>query len=188
MGNIVFPNKESEVINLPVFSDPDGVWDRLDSVLPATYKRHATLQSFKYMTDEEIEEHANHAALEEYGVAVEDIDFAMYWHQDPGAESNINASFSLYLNDDFEGGEISFVMSPYEDVRSAPSPSLDYDIALANNEIAFGVKPKAGSIIIFPSSAPYYHTAHIVKTGFKYMVPGHWIHNDMSWNSKQETM
>jgi hypothetical protein len=107
-GNIVFPNKDSEVINLPVFSDPDGIWDRLDSVLPATYKRHATLQSFKYMTDEEIKEHANDAALQEYKVAVEDIDFAMYWHQDPGAESNINASFSLYLNDDFEGGELEF--------------------------------------------------------------------------------
>jgi len=103
-------------------------------------------------------------------------------------DKTLRYSLVMYLNDDFEGGEISFVMSPYEDVRSAPSPSLDYDIALANNEIAFGVKPKAGSIIIFPSSAPYYHTAHIVKTGFKYMVPGHWIHNDMSWNNKQETM
>ena len=48
------------------------------------------------------------------------------------------------------------------------------------NEIDFGLKPKAGSIIIFPSMAPYHHTAHIVKNGFKYMVPSHWIHNDMS--------
>jgi hypothetical protein len=103
-------------------------------------------------------------------------------------DKTLRYSLVMYLNDDFEGGEISFVMSPYEDVRSSPSPNLDYDIALANNEIAFGIKPKAGSIIIFPSSAPYYHTAHIVKTGFKYMVPGHWIHNDMQWNNIQGTM
>ena len=46
----------------------------------------------------------------------------------------------------------------------------------------FGIKPKAGSVIIFPSSAPYHHTAHLVKSGFKYMVPGHWIHNNMELN------
>jgi hypothetical protein len=103
-------------------------------------------------------------------------------------DKTLRYSLVMYLNDDFEGGEISFVMSPYEDVNATPSPSLDYDIAVANNQIAFGIKPKAGSIIIFPSSAPYYHTAHLVKTGFKYMVPGHWIHNNMSWNDSQGTM
>jgi hypothetical protein len=103
-------------------------------------------------------------------------------------DKTLRYSLVMYLNDDFEGGEISFVMSPYEDVDSAPHPNLDYDIALANNEIAFGIKPKAGSVIIFPSSAPYYHTAHIVKTGFKYMVPGHWIHNNLLFNSSQRTM
>jgi hypothetical protein len=103
-------------------------------------------------------------------------------------DKTLRYSLVMYLNDDFEGGEISFVMSPYEDVNSAPKPSLDYDVAVANNQIAFGVKPKAGSIIIFPSSAPYYHTAHVVKTGFKYMVPGHWIHNSMPWNNTQGTM
>ena len=97
-------------------------------------------------------------------------------------DKTLRYSLVMYLNDDFDGGEISFVMSPYEDVHSAPSPSLDYDLAVKNNEIAFGLKPKAGSIIIFPSSAPYYHTAHIVKTNFKYMVPSHWIHNEMPLN------
>lgn len=94
-------------------------------------------------------------------------------------DKTLRYSLVMYLNDDFEGGEISFLLSPYEDVHLTPSPNLDYEIAIKNNEIAFGIKPQAGSIIIFPSSAPYYHTAHLVKTGFKYMVPGHWIHNDM---------
>jgi hypothetical protein len=103
-------------------------------------------------------------------------------------DKTLRYSLVMYLNDDFEGGEISFIMSPYKDVRLTPQPNIDYDIAVADNQIAFGVKPKAGSIIIFPSSAPYYHTAHTVKTGFKYMVPAHWIHNDMPWNNSQGTM
>jgi len=103
-------------------------------------------------------------------------------------DKTLRYSLVMYLNDDFEGGEISFLLSPYEDVNSVPSPSLDYDVAVKNNEIAFGLKPKAGSIIIFPSSAPYYHTAHLVKTGFKYMVPGHWIHNDMELHENPTMM
>ncbi len=58
-GNIEFPNDESVVLDLPVFSAPGGVWERLESVLPEGYRRHATLQTFKYMTDEEIAENAN---------------------------------------------------------------------------------------------------------------------------------
>jgi hypothetical protein len=103
-------------------------------------------------------------------------------------DKTLRYSLVMYLNDDFEGGEISFLLSPYEDVNSVPSPSLDYDEAVKNNQIAFGIKPKAGSIIIFPSSAPYYHTAHVVKTGFKYMVPGHWIHNNMDFNGSKPMM
>ena len=103
-------------------------------------------------------------------------------------DKTLRYSLVMYLNDDFDGGEISFLLSPYEDVHSVPSPSLDYDVAIKNNQILFGIKPKAGSIIIFPSSAPYYHTAHLVKTGFKYMVPGHWIHNNMDMNQSNSMM
>lgn len=94
-------------------------------------------------------------------------------------DKTLRYSLVMYLNDDFDGGEISFFLSDYEDVKKVPSPDLDYDIAMSKGQIQFGIKPKAGSVIIFPSAAPYYHTAHIVKTNFKYMVPGHWIHNNM---------
>jgi hypothetical protein len=100
-------------------------------------------------------------------------------------DQTLRYSLVMYLNDDFEGGEISFKLSEYKNLGEFPSPSLDYEVAVAKNEIDFGLKPKAGSIIIFPSSAPYHHTAHIVKTGFKYMVPGHWIHNNMELNKSQ---
>lgn len=100
-------------------------------------------------------------------------------------DKTLRYSLVMYLNDDFEGGEISFLLSDYEDVTKVPSPALDYDEALGNGQIQFGLKPKAGSIIIFPSSAPYYHTAHLVKSKFKYMVPSHWIHNNMELNKNQ---
>lgn len=57
----------------------------------------------------------------------------------------------LYLNSNYEGGELDF---PELDVR---------------------IKPKAGSIVIFPSVAPYYHQSLIIESGFKYMSPAFWI-------------
>ena len=137
-GNIIFPNEESEVLQLPVFTNPGGIWERLESVLPPVYGRHATLQSFKYMTDEEIKECANVSMLREYGVSAEDIDFAMYWHQDPDEEQNIICSFSLYLNDDFEGGELEFA------------------------EVPIKLKPKAGTLAVIPSGYKYRHRVNKV--------------------------
>jgi hypothetical protein len=94
-------------------------------------------------------------------------------------DKTLRYSLVMYLNDDCEGGEISFKLSDYKDNKLVAGPDFDYSVAVENNQIDFGVKPSAGSVIIFPSSAPYYHTAHTVKSGVKYMVPGHWIHNDM---------
>jgi len=106
---------------------------------------------------------------------------AMGAHYDQlDGDKTLRYSLVMYLNDDCDGGEISFKLSDYEDHSKVVSPDLDYSVAVENNEIDFGVKPSAGSIIIFPSSAPYYHIAHTVKSGVKYMVPSHWIHNDMN--------
>jgi predicted 2-oxoglutarate/Fe(II)-dependent dioxygenase YbiX len=63
---------------------------------------------------------------------------------------NPNISVVLYLNDDYEGGEIYF---KEQDVK---------------------IKPKAGSIVIFPSVEPYYHESLPVTSGIKYMCPGFW--------------
>jgi hypothetical protein len=107
-------------------------------VLPKGYKRHATLQSFKYMTDEEIKSNLNKEIISEYRIDENNIDFAMYWHQDPGLESNILVSFSLYLNDDFEGGELEFGNLPIK------------------------VKPKAGMLAVIPGGEKYKHRVNKV--------------------------
>ena len=109
-------------------------------------------------------------------------------------DKTLRYSLVMYLNDDCEGGEISFQLKDYDggwtsadgfSKGSAPAVDLDYDISVANKAIDFGVKPKANSVIIFPAYAPYFHTAHTVKSGVKYMVPGHWIHNNMDLNRSQ---
>ena len=109
-------------------------------------------------------------------------------------DKTLRYSLVMYLNDDCEGGEISFQLKNYDggwtssdgfSKGSAPAVDLDYDISVANGAIDFGVKPKANSVIIFPAFEPYFHTAHTVKSGVKYMVPAHWIHNEMDLNRSQ---
>lgn len=134
-GSIIFPNENSKYIELPIFSSPGGIWDRLESVLPKYYRRHATLQSFKFMTDQEIQENLNLEVIKNYGLNDNQIDFAMYWHQDP-TETVI--SFSLYLNDDFEGGELEFEKFPIK------------------------LKPKAGMLIVIPGGEKYSHRVNKV--------------------------
>jgi predicted 2-oxoglutarate/Fe(II)-dependent dioxygenase YbiX len=69
---------------------------------------------------------------------------------DYGNGEDPNISVVLYLNDDYEGGEIYF------------------------KEQGVKIKPKAGSIVIFPSVEPYYHESLPVISGIKYMCPGFW--------------
>jgi 2OG-Fe(II) oxygenase superfamily len=62
------------------------------------------------------------------------------------AANNRRVSFLLYLNDDYEGGELNF-------------PELNVCI-----------KPKANSVVMFPSDFNYVHESLTVKSGTKYAV------------------
>lgn len=72
-------------------------------------------------------------------------------HQDQGVSSRVLSSV-MYLNDSYVGGEIEFINSG---VR---------------------LKPKAGSIIFFPSNFLYVHEVHPIDDGYRYSMP-HWYHN-----------
>jgi hypothetical protein len=98
-----------------------------------------------------------------------------HFDQQEGDE-RLKVSFVMYLNDDYEGGEISFTISSPEGVLKEAGADPDFEIAKIEKHYSFAVKPKAGSIIVFPPSPPYHHTAHLVKSGEKIMVPQHWIH------------
>lgn len=89
-------------------------------------------------------------------------------------DGRILYSLVMYLNDDYEGGELSFTLTSQESALINDGPDHDFEIAKNEGRYSFYIKPKAGSVIIFPSSPPYHHTAHLVKSGHKYMVPQHW--------------
>lgn len=72
-------------------------------------------------------------------------------HFDQGVSSRILSSV-MYLNDNYEGGDIEFINSG---VR---------------------IKPEAGSIIFFPSNFLYVHEVHPITAGLRYSMP-HWYHN-----------
>jgi hypothetical protein len=71
-----------------------------------------------------------------------------YFHSHYDSYPAVNRAISvlIYLNDDYQGGEIEFV---------------NFDIK---------IKPKAGTLIMFPSNYPYRHIAHPVISGTKYAV------------------
>lgn len=94
-------------------------------------------------------------------------------------DTRLRYSLVMYLNDDYEGGELSFTIESPDAPIIQGKPAEDYDVSKDSDRITLGIKPEAGSVIIFPSSPPYHHTAHLVKSGFKYMIPMHW-YNDLS--------
>lgn len=67
-------------------------------------------------------------------------------------EDNYYLAYTIvvYLNDDYEGGELYF------------------------NELDITIKPEAGSIIMYPSSAPYSHQSLKVLKGRKMLITHHW--------------
>lgn len=68
-----------------------------------------------------------------------------------GQDGDSTLAFSLvaYINDDYEGGEIHF-----------PNQNIT-------------IKPKAGSLIMFPSQEPYVHEVMPITSGTRYMSPAH---------------
>lgn len=151
---------------VPVSTDPrihhemlireNGIFDRLTKVMPPVYKPHASLQTFKYCTDEEIERdlrpedkilHANNP-----------VDYAMNWHSEWDEASPVppfKLSLSLYLNDDFEGGVLEFLHKPYK------------------------IKPKAGMLVGVPVTKDFTH--RVTK-----ITSGNWRHTlyGASWNDE----
>jgi hypothetical protein len=108
----------------------------------------SALQNYKEMfrIDQEIKNAEPYSLLrysggEQYG-----------FHYDGGTGSKRSISVLIYLNDEYEGGEIEF-----------PNFKLK-------------IKPKAGTLILFPSNYAYGHIAHPVTSGTKYVIVT-WLHD-----------
>lgn len=79
-------------------------------------------------------------------------------HYDGTTETRRSVSPILYLNDNYEGGELEFV---------------HFDLK---------IKPKAGSLYLFPANYAYAHIAHPVVDGTKYALVT-WLHDYVTYNN-----
>jgi len=81
---------------------------------------------------------------------------AMSYHTDQhqfdfeSPKDHLFITVTIYLNDDYGGGELSFIK---EDTK----------------EISY-FKPKAGDITVFPSGLPYFHGVESISSGQKYLL------------------
>ena len=72
-------------------------------------------------------------------------------HSDHGISSRVLSAL-LYLNDDYEGGNIKF------------------------EHAGVNLKPEAGSLLFFPSNYIYIHEVSAITSGIRYALPN-WYHN-----------
>lgn len=74
------------------------------------------------------------------------------------SNSDITYTIVVYLNDNYEGGELYFV-----------DPAIELKI-----------KPLAGSIVMFPSTLPYLHQSCTITKGRKMLITHHWKNDSLS--------
>lgn len=92
----------------------------------------------------------------------------------PGPKAEYTVT--IYLNDDYEGGEIDFRIfdGPETKTRIINGELVSTDPNYG--EIPSVIyKPKAGDLIIFPSRPPFYHGVRRVTKGTKYFVRMFWM-------------
>ena len=97
---------------------------------------------------------------------IDDGNLAMNYHTDyvlkesdaPGDKFAVTAVF--YPNDEYGGGEISFKLVGEEGILK----QFDY-------------KPKAGDLVMFPSTHPYYHGVKRITGAPKYITRMYWLYD-----------
>lgn len=93
---------------------------------------------------------------------------------EPGPKAEYTVT--IYLNDDYEGGEIDYrIFNGKEtEVRLVDGDLVAMDPAYGDiPKIAY--RPQAGDIIIFPSRPPFYHGVRRVQTGTKRFARMFWM-------------
>ena len=99
-------------------------------------------------------------SINKYDETPEQNELAMTYHMDyaaaqaeePGNKFGITCT--VYLNDNYDGGEVSFLHVEEHDV-------IDY-------------KPVAGDLVVFPSGEPYFHGVKSISNGNKYLIRTFW--------------
>ena len=135
--------------DVPLFKHPYGIENRLAAVLPKHFVGTTTLQSFFSIKE-------NNKEMQELSIkkGAEANDFSFPWHSEEGAQhpqtgSFMTGAFSLYLNDDFEGGELKFLYKP--------------------NIV---IKPEPGLLVNVPLSKEFTHKVSFVRGGDRHTIYG----------------
>jgi hypothetical protein len=115
----------------------------------------------------------------DFGFSVsEEQDLVMHYHTDYQQERSEEPGFkfgltcTMYLNDDYEGGEISFKVFKEDGTYS----KIEY-------------KPQQGDVMVFPSGEPFFHGVKTVQSNNKYFLRTFWWYNfdgTPEWHANQE--
>lgn len=84
------------------------------------------------------------------------------FHFDAEVNGALLYTIAIYWNDGYEGGELSFKIA--NTTRKELPNTPDSEI------IVLTVKPEAGSALVFPATAPYFHSSLPLKEGVKYFT------------------
>lgn len=158
------PKNKPKFIEVPHISD---IQDRMEAVLPKYFSGAGAFQSFFEIPDEQI--------LAELG---HDVDYAMPFHYERDntdseeiqkriavmenkpevtAEALITGAFNLYINDNFEGGELKFKNKDYV------------------------IKPEPGMLVNVPLYKEFEHMVAKVTGGNRHALYGR------SWSNLEES-
>ena len=138
-GDALYPdqkNSKKNIKDLFIFYTENGIFDRLRVALPQKLVDEAILQSFWPLSEEEIKNPGG----------------AYDWHFEKGHDgvnnSGMTAAWSLYLNDDFEGGVLEFLDKPYS------------------------IKARPGMLISIPMTKDFTHRVTPVTQGIRHTLYG----------------
>lgn len=116
---------------IPYFYDENGINNRLAVVLPEVFPGTTTLQTFLSIREDDEE---MVALAKEVGAKENNESFRYHSEahdENPDSKEKLTASFSIYLNDDFEGGELFFKYKP--DIVIKPEPGMLVNIPLTED-------------------------------------------------------
>jgi hypothetical protein len=153
-------DNDSEKIDMPIFHSDYGIDNRLKSVLPKYFfTTAASVQTFLSVKEEDEE-------MVKMSKQAKEENFSMDWHYEAPNEDfavNRTGAFSIYLNDDFVGGELLFIHKP--------------DIV---------IKPEPGMLVCVPLGENYMHKVSFVSNGDRHTLYGSCFSNSNFFTSSIE--
>jgi hypothetical protein len=84
------------------------------------------------------------------------------FHFDAERNGALLYTIAIYWNDEYTGGELGFQVVDATRKTLFLIPDEEKDI--------FKIKPEANSVLIFPATAPYFHSSLQLESGFKYFT------------------